>query len=295
MRNFGCDYTVCLQRHKKLIPGLTQYGAQDVFHLLGFRSNVVSKVLDFRGLEQYASSSEVMSPATGVFYAFAKNINDDVTWRYMIVFATRDVADSWFRAVQDSVAAGYPTYADVKRVSPQWYTHNPNVGRIDQTIVDQKVASQFLGKVFFTLISDRDGRIISPIPVLNYTDHISRASFYIRSGSQLDTYWYYDPVHQVVIASRHNRTRFIITIDKATAPGTIMIGSDTVYITSVPDNVNIGVATGSTDQLGSSINPFPIKFSSFATDFLPIAGHFNDTSVEQVTLNPGKGERWELV
>jgi len=39
-----------------------------------------------------------------VFYAYAKNINDDWSYRYFIVFADRDTATGWWRAV--SSAAG---------------------------------------------------------------------------------------------------------------------------------------------------------------------------------------------
>ena len=91
----------------------------------------------------------------------------------MITFATRDVADSWWRAVCDSVASGHQTFAGVQRVSMQLYTHNPNVGNIINTVTDARCAGNLLGKVFFTLLYDRDSRILSVAPVLNYTDHIS--------------------------------------------------------------------------------------------------------------------------
>ena len=87
----------------------------------------------------------------------------------------RATADEWWRAVSGSVAAGYVKFDGVKRISPQFYTHNPDVngGNIALTLTDDRVASQFLGRVFFTLLNDRDGRILSVAPVLNYVDHIS--------------------------------------------------------------------------------------------------------------------------
>ncbi|KAG8990397.1 hypothetical protein FRB94_013422 [Tulasnella sp. JGI-2019a] len=235
---------------------------------------------------------------TGLFYAFAKSILDDAYWRFLITFATRDVADSWFRAVEDSVHAGYTKYADVKRVSPQWYTHNPNVGRIDETILDPKVAAAFSGKIFFTVLANREERekTMVILPILNYADHINGATFSVRSVTQPDTFWYYDPAKKAVFASCNNRTRFTITIaGGAKPPRTVMIGSDDVYIASTSDNVSIGIANSQTGQLGLSAHPFPFRFSAFATDFLPVTAHRNGVSAEEVIRNPGKGEKWELV
>jgi len=236
-----------------------------------------------------------MTDSTGLFYAFAKNINDDVTYRYMITFATRDVADTWFRAVTDSVAGGYQTYAAVQRVTPQFYTHNPGVGNIALTITDARVALNLRGQIFFTLLNDRDGRILSTIPIQTYTDHISGANFYVRSVAQPDTFWYFDPSVNAVYASRDRRTRFTITLADASRPaGTIMIGSDNVFITA--GGVNVGV-TNNRDQLAYSTNAFPFDFSSFKTDFFIDFGDETTTTknVAPIAQNPNGGERWELV
>ena len=99
----------------------------------------------------------------------------DWAWRYVIVFVDRPTADEWWRAVTDSVAAGYTRFDGVKRLSPQWYLHNPDIsaGNISATITDDRVATKFLGRVFFTLLNDRDARILSISPILNFVDHIS--------------------------------------------------------------------------------------------------------------------------
>ena len=93
----------------------------------------------------------------------------------MIVFVDRATSDEWWRAVTDSVAAGYKRFDGVQRISPQFYIHNPdvNAGNIALTLTDDRVASKFLNRVFFTLLNDRDARILSVTPVLNYVDHIS--------------------------------------------------------------------------------------------------------------------------
>ena len=63
-----------------------------------------------------------------------------------------------------SSATTTPFPASVKRVTPQFYTHNPATANISTSIRNNQVASQFLGQVFFTLLNDRDGRILSIIP-----------------------------------------------------------------------------------------------------------------------------------
>lgn len=230
--------------------------------------------------------------SNGLFYVYAKNINDDWSYRYLITFATRDVADAWYRAVIDSVAGGYQRFATVQRVTSQFFTHNPGLGNIPDTITDPKVALSLRGQIFFTLLNDRDGRILSVIPILNYVDRSSGDRFYIRSVSQPDVYWFYDGSR--VVASRDRRTRFTITIaDKKRAPSTIMIGSDEVFIT-LSSGSNIGVANQQ-DQLSSSVNPFPFKLSSFNSDF-QVDFYLEGKTLEgSITRNPGKGEGWELV
>ncbi|KAG8984615.1 hypothetical protein FRB95_010116 [Tulasnella sp. JGI-2019a] len=233
----------------------------------------------------------------GLFYAYAKVINTDWSGRYMITFATRDVADTWFRAVTDSVAAGYRRFENVKRVSPQFYTHEDAERNISETINDPMVAPSLLGLVFFTLLNDKYARVLDPIPVLNYTDHLNGDSFYVRSVAQPDTYWYYDATEGTVIAHRYHRSQFIIKItNEARAPGTIIIGSDEIYITSAT-GVNIG-ATGHENQLGPNANAFPFLFSSFSRKDFQIAHWEQDrgpSSLGPVKRNPRKGERWELL
>ncbi|KAG8994106.1 hypothetical protein FRB94_010102 [Tulasnella sp. JGI-2019a] len=142
----------------------------------------------------------------------------------------------------DSVAAGYEKFENVKRVSPLFYTYSSGSGSIREMINDPKVASAFLDQVFFTLLNDRDGRILSTVPVLNYTDHTNGTSFYIRSVAQPDTYWHHRASSETVVAYQSRRSQFKIKIaDDARGPGTIIIGSGEVYITTT-SGVNVGAA-----------------------------------------------------
>ncbi|KAG5652821.1 hypothetical protein H0H81_003537 [Sphagnurus paluster] len=237
---------------------------------------------------------------TGLFYAYAKNIKDDATCRYLITFATRDVADTWFRAVTKSVADGYKKFSAVQRVAPQFYTHNPGEGNIRETINDARVplASDLKGKVFFTLIHDRDARIQSIVPVLNYVDRISGKSYFIRSVADPNAFWYYDASRDILVASSDRRSRLTITIaEKAHAAGSLILASDEVFITVASGpciGTNIGV-TNQKDHLSRSVNPFQIKFSSLDEDFQVDYYLEGNTNLGPIARNPGKGERWEII
>ncbi|KAG5633425.1 hypothetical protein H0H81_007896, partial [Sphagnurus paluster] len=119
--------------------------------------------------------------------------------------------------------------------------------------------------------------------------------YYIRSANDGSTYWYYDANRNVVVAARDKRTSFTITnADKSRAPGSILIGSDDVYIT-LSNGTNIGIDT-TQDHLGKSVNPQPFKLSALLSGDFQI--NFNNdgfAGLGPVSRNPGKGERWELV
>jgi len=246
-----------------------------------------------------------MSPDfDGLFYAYAKHAADDWSYRYLITFASRDVADSWYRAITDSVKRGYTRFSGIERISPQFYTHIPVGGTITETINDSNVALSLRGKIFFTLINDKDARVQSMVPRIKMTDHINGASFYIRSVSQQDVYWHFDSNMGMIFASRGDRTRFTITITKTHTPGTLIVDSDEVFITTEA-GTNIGFDANQ-KYLDKGIWPF--EFSAFNNDF-QIDSADGDTNGRDrpagsggtkgqdklIAFVPGKGEKWELV
>lgn len=172
-----------------------------------------------------------MALQPGLFYAYAKNIKDDHTYRYLITFSSRKIADEWWRAVSDSVAGGYRRFANVDRVSMQWYTHDPSGhGNIFETVNDDRCALKFRGQVMFTLLMDRGGRNLSIAPVLNYVDHKSGQRFFIRSALIPNLFWFYSPDDQQIRASSQQRTAFFVDIvgaDKENG-GRIMIDRKSV-------------------------------------------------------------------
>ena len=95
----------------------------------------------------------------------------DWSHRYLIVFATRAIADEWWRALSTSSVSRFS--ASIRRVTPHFYTHDPERAVITDTLTTSEVAIQFVGRVFMTLLDDRDGRQMHPIPSSLTTDHIS--------------------------------------------------------------------------------------------------------------------------
>jgi len=133
-----------------------------------------------------------MATSPGLFYAYAKNASqndlrnmlsnlfyqdsDDWSSRYLITFASRAVADEWWRAITLSIGRGYTRFSHVIRHSAQFYSFNNRIAQIFETLTDSNVTvegSNLLSKVFFTLLDDRNGRVVCPAPVLNYTEHRS--------------------------------------------------------------------------------------------------------------------------
>ncbi|KAG2093718.1 uncharacterized protein F5147DRAFT_657340 [Suillus discolor] len=83
-----------------------------------------------------------------VFYAYVKYVTDNSGYRYVITFASREVADEWWRAVSTSTVTSFVT--SVQRVNAQFYTHNVGVANAADSLTTTGVATQFLGKHYPT-------------------------------------------------------------------------------------------------------------------------------------------------
>ncbi|KAG1895825.1 uncharacterized protein F5891DRAFT_650036 [Suillus fuscotomentosus] len=232
-----------------------------------------------------------------VFYAYVKQITDNWSARYVITFASREVADEWWRAVSTSAVTSFVT--SVQRVDAQFYTHNILVANSVDSLTTAGVATQFLGKVFFTLLNDLGGRGLSIIPQLEYfADHISGNSFFIRSKVAPYDYWYCPPssnATNAVYVSRTERTRFTISRTGSGTAGTVMIGSDNIVITltTVDLSVNVNVTTG---QVILSLAPLTgLTFSTLLTNFTVGPSLSVDGDTVKELLYTEKGEQWELV
>ncbi|KAG8847945.1 hypothetical protein FRB96_001347 [Tulasnella sp. 330] len=237
-----------------------------------------------------------MSTSTGLLYAYAKNINNDSSWRGPFAFTNRDVADTWYRAVTESVAQGYPKFTAIQRTSLQWHTWNGEVGNIMETINDSKVALALWGQAPFTLLYRRDERILTAFPAsTTQTTSMELAPIPTQRSSTIPN---------GSITRRRARLLHLATVESGSLPrspispappGTIIVSSDDVYITT-PSGANEGI-TSSLDQLSRSANPFPFRFPAFHSHFQideSLAGSL-DTEPEPIVRNPEMGEEWELV
>ncbi|KAG1814350.1 uncharacterized protein BJ212DRAFT_1274260, partial [Suillus subaureus] len=131
---------------------------------------------------------------------------------YVIVFASRAVADEWWRAVSTSSTTRFSN--SIQRANAQFYTHDVDQANAAECLTVKGVATQSLGKVFFLLLHDLGGRELSIIPSPDFADYISGNSFFIRSNVSPYDYWYcphYDTSASVFVSCTE-RTRFRISL-----------------------------------------------------------------------------------
>ncbi|KAJ5487406.1 hypothetical protein N7530_001706 [Penicillium desertorum] len=91
-----------------------------------------------------------------VYYAYAKNSNDDWSWRYVIVAPNQRTLDQWYSAVQDKVADNV-----LSRVSEDFYVFDRNKLNLGRSTADGHEAPRFMNKIIFQLLSDNEGRNIT--------------------------------------------------------------------------------------------------------------------------------------
>lgn len=99
----------------------------------------------------------------------------------MITFASREVADEWWRAI--SLGENVLLSRNVQRVAPQLYAYNHQAMYLREFFTNDKykpTANPFRGKMFFTLECNKDGganwgppRGLSIIPIHDIVDHVS--------------------------------------------------------------------------------------------------------------------------
>lgn len=237
-----------------------------------------------------------------VYYAYIDDISDSGSLRYVAVFASRAVADEWWRAVSTSANTNYSD--SIRRVAPQFFTHDVNKANATTSTTDAQVASSFFGKVFFTHLSNNSG--LSVIPILDFADHVSGNSFFIRSKVSPNEYWYCPgsstgnvTPNSKVYVSRTERTRFRVRLfsERKDTTGTIMIGSDEIVITLISTNLSIRVSRSG--HLIVSKNPeLGLKLSDLMNGFgvmTPLLDNEGPYENVKELFKMDDGEEWELV
>lgn len=234
-----------------------------------------------------------------VYYAYIDDIIGSS--RFIAVFASRAVADEWWRAVSSSANTKYSD--SVRRVAPQFFTHDGTKANAAASITDAQVASSFCGKVFF--IHQPSGCGLSIIPNLDFVDHVSGNSFFIRSRVSLNEYWYCPgsstgnvTPNSKVYVSRTERSRFRVRLfsEREDTTGTIMIGSDEIVITLTSTNLSIRVSRSG--HLIVSKNPeLGLKFSDLVNGFgvvTPLLDSERHGESVKELFKMDDGEEWEL-
>jgi len=217
-----------------------------------------------------------------VFYAYAKNNLDDITYRYLITATSLEVLDEWWRVISGK-NIGFA------RVTPEFYTFSASVVLPPTTVENANYAPQFLNLLMFTLLNDRDGRIFSLFPPQHPSDHVSGGTFYIRSKSDPEMFWYVTSGGNVY-ASSSNRTRFQIQTTDSTLVGQTMIPTDQIEIL-VAGTTNSYVSSGSNNTLAISNEAESYAFSDLTGPSTFLAqGPTSGTPVLSVVF----GEAWHL-
>ncbi|KZT23887.1 hypothetical protein NEOLEDRAFT_1068464 [Neolentinus lepideus HHB14362 ss-1] len=220
---------------------------------------------------------------------------DNDTYRYVMTFASREIADEWWRALSKTSYASYVT-----RVTPEFYTHDVALFNVSDSVLRQDCTPQFLNKVFFTLLMDRGGRDVNHLPEQHVTDHVSGNVFFIRSKADPTQFWYCPNASETNIClSREDRTLFRIDIANGQpneGSGTIMIATDNITITAVSTNKDLPVSVGDGGYViaGSKLERF--KFGDLRGGFR-VAHAWDTTDKKDVRalVRSDQGESWELV
>lgn len=255
---------------------------------------------------QYSSDSlhsnlnqQIISPierTVMVFYAYVKQSTDTWSYRYVMAFASREVADEWWRAVSTSSVVSFAN--SIRRVNAQFYLHDVNQANAANSLVTAGVATEFLNKVIFLLMDDLGGRQLSVIPSPDHlVDHISGNSFFIRSQTSPYEYWYCPllsdgKASNEVYVSRNERTRFRVDISNKGSAGIVMIGSDEIAITLPTISLSIHITDGGRVIL----SPAPqvgLKFSDLLNKFTVGPPSKSDPSLKELFYTDN-GEDWEL-
>ena len=95
----------------------------------------------------------------------------------IIIFASREIADEWWRDVSTSQISQLK--GNIQRITPQFYNHHPAQWNFMNFFTDpnlKPIADKFRGKMFIVLENDRNGRGITIIPLQCIVDNASGSS-----------------------------------------------------------------------------------------------------------------------
>ncbi|KAF2867977.1 hypothetical protein BDV95DRAFT_597720 [Massariosphaeria phaeospora] len=91
-----------------------------------------------------------------VYYAYAKNSNDDWSFRYVLISPSFHVLDEWYKAVQDKVGEQV-----LQRVADDFYVFDRTKLNLGRSTAQGNEAPKFMNKIIFQLLNDNEGRNIT--------------------------------------------------------------------------------------------------------------------------------------
>ncbi|KZP29218.1 hypothetical protein FIBSPDRAFT_778584 [Athelia psychrophila] len=230
-------------------------------------------------------------------HTYQMTILDEGMGRLLAVFASRAIADEWWRAVSTSAYAHF-----IDRVAPQLYTHDAvqcNLGGFFDMPQFKPIADRFRGRMFFTMLNDRSGLDITMIPPQEINDHVSGGWYHIRSVSNHALGWRYDATKNEFqlsnVAREHIRLQ--VNIRTGVPAGTIMVGEDQITLHISPQLHIYAEKSGqlkARPELPGDFRFLELESGNFATSELDSTVVFVDnadySADSTVTLRS-----WELV
>ncbi|RBQ68747.1 hypothetical protein FVER14953_08682 [Fusarium verticillioides] len=209
-----------------------------------------------------------------VYYAFLKWQTSEPNYRYLLTAPDAETIDEWWRE------ASTKDPEHVKRLGPGLYSWGSGAQAWD-------LAPSFLNKIIYTLLNDRDGRIIS-----NFAQP-PRVS--ILSGDSPELYWL--EKGGLIYATKQGRARFTFRLDgerDSDRNRTVIIGKDYISVSTVGGSAQKYVSVNDNGEVVLSGHSCRMYYSDLKNMYLA-QGESGDLKSATVMKTDGLGKEWELV
>ncbi|KAJ4264540.1 hypothetical protein NW762_005742 [Fusarium torreyae] len=219
-----------------------------------------------------------------VYYALLKYTTSEPNYRYLLAAPNAETIDEWWREASSKDSA------NVKRLAPDYYSWGS--GAQAWNLVDPA----WNNKIMYTLLNDRDARVMSTFNQPDRVDVISGEAYYIRSKSNPELYWLATKDGQIW-ATKQGRTRFIFRVDGEQGSDknrTVIIGKDYISIRAVGDGNQKYVSVNDNSEVVLSGHSCRLYYSDLKRNYLA-QGDSGTSGSAPVTKVDGYGEEWELV
>ncbi|KAF5695080.1 hypothetical protein FDENT_639 [Fusarium denticulatum] len=217
-----------------------------------------------------------------VYYAFLKWQTSEPNYRYLLTAPDAETIDEWWRE------ASTKDLEHVKRLGPDFYSWDSGAQAWD-------LAPSFLNRIIYTLLNDRDGRIISNFAQPPRVSVLSGDSYYIRSKSSPELYWL--EKGGLIYATKQGRTRFTFRLDgerDSDRNRTVIIGKDYISVSAVGGSAQKYVSVNDNGEVVLSGHSCRMYYSDLKNMYLA-QGEAGDLKSATVMKTDGFGEEWELV